>query len=421
MRRPDLDAWMERFTSPGRPGAAVGVRQGGAVIHEAGYGLANLEWDIPIGTDTVFRLGSITKQFTAAAVVKLAEAGKLGLGDPLERWLADCPAPWRGVTVRQLLDHSAGIANYTDDDRFMTEEVRRDHSLAQLIEQFRDLPPDFAPGERYQYSNSGYVLLGAVIEAASGQDYETCLRTQLFEPLGLARTAYLYDEPIVPRRASGYVGYRAPQNAPMISMYNPHAAGALGSTVGDLLRWEAALRGGEVVSAAGYRDMTTPGRFNDGAPMFYGLGLVRIAVRGETVIGHGGGINGFVTYLAHWPDHDLTVVVLANSGAFPVQQACFGLARRVLGQPDAAYEPVVLPDAALAARAGTYRFPTTEVLELQVKDGALAADFHHPGGVYRPFGDDRFFLADDPEITLVFEGDRVTLTDYRQPMVGERH
>jgi D-alanyl-D-alanine carboxypeptidase len=415
--------WLARFVDPFGPGATVGVELKGERVFEATRGLADIEWGIPVDGGTVFRIASLTKQFTAAAIVRLAEDGKLGLDDPIQRHLPSFGAAGLTVTARHLLNHMSGIGDYTMDPGFMTRRVRGEHSTAELVEIIRKLPPDFEPGARCVYNNSGFVLLGALVEACSGQAYADHMRAVFFEPLGLAHTRYLHDREIVPKRASGYASTPTLLNAPTLAMTNPHGAGGLGSTAGDLLTWSRALREGKVVSPAGYRSMTTPARPRDGRDLTRGFGLFRHELRGDVVIAHSGNIFGFVAHLAHWPAHDLTVAALANSNPFPIEQLAYGLARRALGQPDAAPVPVAVQSGALAASAGRFVFPNTEVLDLTVAEGALASSFPQAGSLYRPFGEDRFFLAADPEVTFRFaDASRrtVILQDYRSPMVGTR-
>jgi D-alanyl-D-alanine carboxypeptidase len=405
MRRAEFDEVMNGLVTPEGPGAAVAVRQGGEVVHSAGYGLANVEWGIPIDTETVFRIGSITKQFTAAAILRLAADGKLAIDDPIERHLPDYPIRERRITLRHLLNHTSGVKSYTAMPVFM-EIMARDLPLVELIARFREAPPDFAPGERYLYNNSGYVLLGAVIEAASGKSYEAFLMEIFFEPLGLARTSYLHNHTIVPKRASGYALARTLLNAAPISMTLPHAAGALGSTAEDLLAWELALRSGRAVAPADYGAMIAPGALSDGAPISYGFGLLNQTYRGRRMIGHGGGINGFASHLAYWPQNDVAIAVVSNSGSFPVQQAAFALARRAIGEADLVREPVALDAAALASCAGEYRFELDYTLSFEVRDGGLASHFPRVGSLFRPFGERAFFLASDPEVTLSFDEPR---------------
>jgi D-alanyl-D-alanine carboxypeptidase len=402
MDRATIDRVMAPFVPEGGPGAAVGVVHRGETI-TAGYGLANVEWGVPIDPQTVFRIGSITKQFTAAAILRLVEQGRLALDDRIEKHLPDYPVGERTITVRQLLQHTSGIRSYTGLPDFFIRHSRKDLSLNRLIDLFKDEPADFAPGERYLYNNSGYVLLGAIIEAKSNQSYEAHLEETLFKPLGLAATRYLHDGPITPRRASGYAFAPGLVNAPMLSMNLPHAAGSLGSTVEDLLAWERALRGGQVVSAASYGQMTTPGRLNDGSGIGHGYGLAVHDYRGMPVVGHGGGINGFSSNLIHLPGEDLTVCVLSNVGGAPVQQVSYALARAALGLADVERKAVQLEEARLAACAGLYRLDGGPPFPLSVKDGALSSPFPQPNSVWRPMSATSFFLASDPEATLSFE------------------
>jgi D-alanyl-D-alanine carboxypeptidase len=421
----DFESIVAPHARPGGPGAAVAVRRRGELIHARGYGLANVEWGAQIEADTVFRIGSITKQFTAAAILKLTEDGALSVDDPIERHLADYPVGDRKITVRHLLNHTSGIKSFTGlpvYQELMTKEL----TVPKIIELFKDIPPDFEPGDRFLYNNSGYLLLGAIIEHITGKDYGTFLHDAFFAPLGMPATRYLYDRPVTPRRAAGYERRgREILNAAPLSMNWPHGAGALGSTVTDLLRWDEALRGGEVVSPASYAAMTAPGRLNDGAPITYGFGLRMAAYRGRPLVGHGGGINGFLTQLLHWPDDDLTIVVLSNLVPFPVEQVTYGLARRALGLADTARAPVTLSDKELEACAGLYRFEIGP-LKLKAQDGVLTGDWPVPGSRFRPEANDAFFLEKDPEVTLKFsdaEGGayrELSIQGYGEPALGKR-
>lgn len=426
MNKHDFDEAISKLATPGGPGAAVAVQQGGEVIHAAGYGLANVEWNIPVDTETVFRIASITKQFTAAAIMRLVEQGKVSVDEPIERLLPGYPVSGRLITVRHLLNHTSGIKSYTSLPHFARDLMRKDIGLGELIDVFKDLEPDFAPGERFLYNNSGYILLGAIIEACSGKDYAAFLADELFAPLGMASTRYLNTEPIVAKRASGYTQTPAGmRNAAFMSMHLPHAAGALGSTVGDLLTWDRGLRGGQVVSPESYAAMITPGRLNDGSPMDYGFGLATSTYRGHRAVGHSGGINGFSTNLTHWPDSDLTVVVLANSNGFPIQQAFHVLARRALGLPDVIREPVTPTWGDIAAAAGVYSFEQGPVA-LTMAAGALVSTFPSPDSIYRSFGAGQFYLDQDPEVVLEFEKlvggvyQRLVYESYGNRAVGNR-
>ena len=226
------------------------VARGNDVILSKGYGAANLEWNIANAPSTKFRIGSITKQFTAAAILLLAERGKLALEDPVKKHYPNAPAAWDAITIRHVLTHTSGIPNHTSFPEFQQTGHLLPATPEQTIASFRDKPLDFAPGERMSYSNSGYVLLGHLVERLSGQSYAEYLRANIFEPLGMHDSGYDFSAVIIPNRASGYTraadGIR---NAPYVDMTVPHGAGGLYSTTEDLLRWTQGLFGGRLLAA----------------------------------------------------------------------------------------------------------------------------------------------------------------------------
>ena len=262
------------------PGAAVIVVRSGKTVLRKGYGLANIELSVPVAPEMVFRIGSVTKQFTAAAILKLVEAGKLSLSDEIGRFLPDYPAPGRRITVEQLLNHTSGIRSLTGMPAWASH-TREDWTPAQLIAFFQNEPLDFEPGTGWKYNNSGYVLLGAIIEKVSGKRYEDFLAETIFRPLGMERTRYGSDAPIIPGRVEGY--QRTPGgivNAPYLSMTQPYSAGALVSTVDDLARWQAALDRDGLLSAESRRRMWTPVTLPDGTGTRYGFGWESGATKG---------------------------------------------------------------------------------------------------------------------------------------------
>jgi D-alanyl-D-alanine carboxypeptidase len=397
---------MEGFVDPNGPGAAVGVCQGDDPPHVDGFGLADLEWGIPITPDTVFRIGSLTKQFTAAAILLLAEDGKLQIDDPIQSVLPDYPGAERGVTIRHLLTHTSGIQNF---NTLPTFPERTDLTAPEIIELFKNLPPNFAPGERLAFCNSGFVLLGAIIEAVSGMAYRTFLLERIFRPLGMRQTRYLYDEPIVPKRARGYsVGAKGIRNARTLSMTLPYAAYGLGSTVEDLLTWRHALRNGQVISAQSYAAMIAPTRLNDGSLIDVGFGQLDLRYRDRTAITHGGGINGFSARMTQFPEDDLIVVVLSNLDTFPTERAHLALARTALALPDLPAQPRIdLPEQDLVRCAGVYEmddgFGRLMPFTIRSDAGALVAPFPTPQSRYEPFAATGFQYVVDPEFTLHFE------------------
>ncbi len=291
---------------------SVLVARGDRVLLSKGYGSADLEWGIPNSPATKFRLGSVTKQFTAAAILLLEERGKLSIHDPVSKHLPGTPATWRKVAIFHLLTHTSGIPSFTS---FPDYENRKSFasSAQELVARFRAKPLEFEPGQKWNYSNSGYVLLGYLIEKITGGSYEKFVRENIFTPLGMLDSGYDSNSAILPRRASGYVrGKNGFEHAGFIHMSIPHAAGALYSTTEDLLKWEQGLFGGKLLTAASLKKMTTPFKGN------YALGLCVETTGGRTLIEHDGGIEGFNTKLAYYPDSKLTIAVLSNvNGSAP--------------------------------------------------------------------------------------------------------
>ncbi|PJL24603.1 MULTISPECIES: serine hydrolase domain-containing protein [Stenotrophomonas] len=303
---------MRRFNVPG---AAVMVLQDGRQIHAKAYGQRDVALGLAVRADTPFEIGSITKQFTAAAVVQLQEAGKLTLDDPLARYLPDAPHA-HAVTLRQLLSHTSGLHDYFDGpEQEVDARVTQPIALDRLIGRISDRPLDFEPGSRWSYSNTGYVLLGRVIEVVSGERYVDYVRRHLLEPLGMRHTFTLAD---TGRLEGMAVGYRHEAGALRRSPYfHPDWSGAAGflvSTLDDLARWDRGLAGGRVVSNAGYIEMTTPVQTRDGGSADYGLGLFVNTVYGQARIGHTGGSQGFTTADEYFPDLGLRIIAFTNLG-----------------------------------------------------------------------------------------------------------
>ena len=282
------------------------VTHNGQILLNNGYGYANLEWQIPNSPTTKFRLGSITKQFTAASILLLAEQGKLKTTDLIKKYMPDAPSAWSNITVLHLLTHTSGIPNYTSFSDFvlMTTSMK---TPKQQIELFRNKPLDFQPGSSYTYNNSGYVLLGYLIEIISGQSYQDFVVNNIFKPLAMNDSGYDSHSAIILQRASGYtIGPDGFRNADYLDMSIPYAAGSLYSTTQDLCRWVEGLFGGKILSPKSLKKMITPFT-ND-----YGLGVIMQPVDGCNTIMHGGGINGFSTMLLYSPEEKLMVIVLAN-------------------------------------------------------------------------------------------------------------
>jgi CubicO group peptidase (beta-lactamase class C family) len=301
-----MDQVVREFVEAKQFMGTVLVARGDEIVFNKAYGSANLEWNIANTPTTKFRLGSITKQFTGVGIVLLEERGKLKLDDPIKKYYVNAPAAWDAVTLKHLLTHTSGIPNLTSFPEFGKFQ-RFPATPAESIALFKDKPLEFAPGAKMAYSNSGYILLGHVIEKVAGVPYAEFVQTNFFTPLGMKDSGYDSNARIIEHRAAGYApdGDGAIVNAEFVHMSVPHAAGALYSTTGDLLRWQRGLYGGKILSAASLQKLTTPFKDN------YALGIRVFTEKRKTYM-HGGGIEGFNTHLVYYPDTQVTVVALSN-------------------------------------------------------------------------------------------------------------
>ena len=340
------------------PGLSVAVLRGDRVILARGYGYANLEHRVPATDSTVYQSGSLGKQFTAALVLQLADSGRLGLDEPIRRYLAEGPPRWDSVTVRHLLTHTSGIPDYTDS----VVDLRRDYTEDDLVRLAAGLPPLFVPGQRWSYSNTGYVLLGAIIRRVTGRFYGDLLRERVFAPLGMRTARVISEADLVPHRSDGYrlVGDTVKHQEWVSPALNTTADGSLYLTVHDLARWAAGLDGGRVLSAHDLVQAWTPVRLNDGGSYPYGFGWMLDPVRGRPRVGHTGAWQGFRTSLERFPAAHLTVIVLANLAEAEPRAIALGIAGLLdpslvpphrLASPLPGPEPPVPLDSAMRALA----------------------------------------------------------------------
>jgi len=383
-------------------GVSVAVVRGGRTVLSKGYGFADLENDVRATDQTVYRIGSITKQFTSASIMRLAEQGKLSLDDTLQRFFPAYPVQGNRVAIHHLLNHTSGIRSYTSMGPKWARTMRLDVAPDTLVALFSAEPFDFAPGTQWRYDNSGYFLLGMIVEKASGKPYPQYVQDELFTPLGLTGTRYCDQRPLIKHRAQGYMPLPNGQlgNADLLSMTQPYAAGSLCSTVGDLVTWTRALSSGKVVSAASYARMTTPDTLNNGRRLNYGFGLNVGALQGHREISHNGGINGFISELHHYPNDSLIVVVLTNTEGPTAPALQRLIAKRALG----IYPPPTVPLApADAARyAGNYKLGQVPV-RIYVENGQLRAQPQGQRvGRMRHLGNGRFVDEDDDNVVLQF-------------------
>jgi len=322
-----LDEYLAKCVEVEQFSGSVLVSHAGQTVLAKGFGWANVEHQVANTPQTKFRLGSITKQFTAAAILLLQEQGKLDVHDAVEKHLSDAPQAWEAVTIHHLLSHTSGIPNFTDFPEY-SQTLMVPATLEQTIARFRDKPLEFAPGERFNYSNSGYLVLGAIIEKSSGKTYEAFVQENICEPLQLRDTGYDHLAPVLAHRAAGYDRQsEGVVNAAYLDMSIPHAAGALYSTVEDLGRWDQALTAGKLLSARSFAAMYTPVKGD------YAYGWTVRSKAGRKEIAHGGGVNGFNSYILRYPEEKACVVVLSNVAPAPTERMAHDLAAIVFGEP----------------------------------------------------------------------------------------
>ena len=396
----------------GTPGITIAVVRGSDTIALRGYGLAEVEHSVPTTPRSVFHIASVTKQFTAAAVMKLVEAGRLDLEGTVGDYLPEYEGPAVRVTLHQLLTHTGGVPNYTDLGARLARPSRLDQTHEEMVALWAAEPLAFEPGSGWAYSNSGYYLLGMIIERVTGSSYADHMRRELWDPLGLDQTYYCAQRDIIPHRAQAY-GLRNGElfNAPPFSMSMPFASGALCSTPRDLVRWTRALHGGRVVSPESFRRMAAPVELNDGTTHPYGYGLRPERLGDVAVIQHGGGMNGFSANLAHYPEHDLTIAVIVN-GPTSSSTLAQRIAYMALDIPDP--DAVDLPTTAAerARYVGTYDFaPADYQMRIVETAGRLFAEVEGSSPIpLRYQGEHTFRGPPGSDIVIVFTmtGDRAT-------------
>lgn len=406
-----LDHIIQERIPPDGPGAAVAVIRDGQVIHSAGYGMASLEWDQPISTDTVFGIGSTTKPFTATAIMLLERDGLLSTAAPITDYLPDYDTHGATITITHLLTHTSGIPNFITRPGFWERVAPLDHDHLQLRARFEPLPLDFAPGERYSYSNSGYCLLGMVIERVAGMPYSDFIRERIFEPLGMASSGYLSRNRVIPHLATGYeMEWRVAGFRPYVSETLVYSAGAIHSTVEDLARWDAALRDARLLDRETLARMERPLTLNDGRREGYGLGWGLSRFRGRPVVHHAGGVPGYSAFLGRFVEDNLTIIILSNWGLF---DAAGLLARPIasllldLPEPPAPEQPPEIEASALARMAGSYVNGIGDIVEFMVEGEGLRATGELTAKLL-PLTPTTFRAAHDPDITVSFEDETTT-------------
>lgn len=352
-----LDQIAKAYYKADQPGATVIVIKDGKVLLREGYGLANLSTKEALQADHVMRLGSITKQFTAVAILQLIEAGKMALNDPVTKFFPDYPASGKRVTIEHLLTHTSGIPSYTGKPGFMAKSMT-DISVSEMVDSFKNDALEFEPGTAYKYNNSGYFLLGAIIEKVSGDTYANYVAKHIFTPLGMTNTAHEGHERSQQARAQGYSQLGEAFDPSMkISMTQPYAAGSIASTVDDLAKWDAAITAGKLLKADSWQRAFTSYKLKNGQDTNYAYGWGVGQFEGQTMLSHGGGIPGFSTYALRLPKDKVFVAVLHNAdrGLPQPEMIAARLASAAIGKPIPQFKAISVDEQILDQYVGVYK------------------------------------------------------------------
>lgn len=391
----------EQF-KPNEPGATVLVARKGQVVYEKAFGMANLELNVPMRTEHVFKIASVTKQFTAVAILQLMEQGKLDVKDEITKFIPDYPTQGNRITIEHLLTHTSGIQDYARI-RETPNRMVGDLTPEQMIDIFKDRPLRFAPGTQWEYSNSGYFLLGYIIERITGRTYGEFLEENIFKPLGMTNSLYASDRKLVKNRVDGYTeGDTGFVNAPYISMTHPYAAGAILSTVGDLFTWNRALHSYKLVRKESLEKALTRYTLADGRKTNYGYGLRFGSIQESPSLWHAGGINGFTSIAMFLPEEDVFVAVFSNSDANSPEEISAKLAALAIGKPYE-YKAIPVSQADLSGYAGVYENEKGRQRIITVSDQTLYSQLARgPRSSIRAYQRDKFFFDDNAMLTLEF-------------------
>jgi len=375
-------------------GAVVYISKKDQVLYKRAFGKANIELNVDMNPDQVFRLGSVTKQFTAALILKLAEQGKLSLQDDIRKYLRDFPEKQKVITIEALLTHTSGVINYTSLPSFTEELKRKDLSPKQLVDLFAAEPLEYEPGTDYKYSNSGYILLGYIIEKITGKTYGEFIDETIFKPLGMNHSYYDSPAKIIPGRVPGYVQRNGVyRNADYLSMTLPYAAGSLMSTAVDLQKWYNGLHDGKFLKPETLKRAYISYKLSSGRLTGYGYGWETGNVQGSPSVKHIGVINGFFTYVAYLPQENLSISILRNCDSpYDPDILASKLLAIALGKPYN-YTPVALKPVELEPFQGVYNVKNGGKYSVRLQDENLM--YYYPGGPktrFVPLGKDQFVL-----------------------------
>lgn len=365
--RERLEQQVKAYAGEGRFSGTVAVARDGRVVYAGAFGKADEEWGIPNTPDTKFKIGSITKQFTGMAILLLEQQGKLKVSDSVCQYLESCPERWKSITLHHLLTHTSGIVNFTalPDYSELKKKRLKPEDVAKIT---RDKPLDFDPGTKMQYSNTGYILLGAVIEKASGMSYAEFMRKSIFGPLEMTNTGVDDQSLVLEKRARGYTCAPKCVNADFIDMSVPHAAGAIYSTVLDLVKWDEAIRAGRILTPENHKRWMTPGMNN------YAYGWTVRGHEGLTEVSHGGGIDGFATMIIRYPEKGVVAVAFTNHVPGDAGKVASDLARLEAGLEVKVPEfpkAISVSGDVLKQYVGVYEFSPAFAITVTLEEGGL--------------------------------------------------
>ncbi|MFK8010796.1 MAG: serine hydrolase [Marinicellaceae bacterium] len=398
-----IDALLNDLFEKDGPGGVALVVKDGKTVYRKAFGMANLELGVKMKPDHIFRIGSITKQFTASAILKLVEEGKIKLDADITEYIVDYPTHGYTITIEQLLNHTSGIKSYTGMKEWGPEERKKSYTPVELVDYFKNEPMDFAPGEQFRYNNSGYILLGHIIELVSGKSYEEYIQDNFFTPLKMNNSSYGSASRIIKNRAYGYDKNEENYiNAPFLSMTQPYAAGSLLSTVDDVYTWYKAVMADKVISQESRTKAHSSSTLNNGEETGYGYGWSIGNIQGSKMVQHGGGINGFLTSSLILPEKNVFVAIFSNCNCNYPGEVANKVAAIVIDKPFGEWKTISLDDEVLKSYQAVYEQSDDNQRTITYEDGKLYS-LRTGGSKYEifPYAEDKFYF-EDSIVTLEF-------------------
>jgi CubicO group peptidase (beta-lactamase class C family) len=410
-----VDKLLAAVYKPTETGATALIARKGTVIYKKAFGMANLELNVPMQVDNVFRIGSITKQFTAVSILQLKEQGKLDLQDDIKKFIPDYPTHGYTITVEQLLNHTSGIKSYTNMNEWDGQVQRKDFTPAALVDYFKNQPMDFAPGTKWEYNNSGYVLLGFIIEKVSGKTYQQYIVDNIFKPLGMTNSYYGEDSPLIKNRVPGYdPGKDGVVNTNYLSMTQPYAAGSLLSTVDNLFKWHQGLHAYKIVKKEILDKAFVASKLVNGKPTNYGYGWFLGNLQGSPTIEHGGGINGSLTNAIYLPNEDVFVTVFSNCTCKPPSEVSTKIAGLIINKPFGEQKEITLTGVDLNKYTGVYENEEGEQRVIRIDSNRLTSQ---RGGstLYKikPYAKNKYFFENSMSLLEFTEDASGNITGHK--------